>query len=239
MVACLQGAMLLTYSKSKSIKKPAGYHLRVFLLQNLKFEYPEEFMNHTKTGIGNRVIYNTFTYRIMLPYGKSILKESFFVLLNYERKMLINTAVIEHQHNMETILRMNSVDYKDLDYVINITSFPEDIGLNSIIQFKNRRIKFFSHPDKIKFIEDTVYQHEMRYIPGFYRLVSGNTQGIEALQDGQTFDLGEERATIHFLENTHIGKFFIQLNRSGIKIFADGLKDSGTYIRKKRALTIL
>src|SRR5271157_2246343 len=146
-----------------------------------------------RTGLNESVYYTVFSYRIILPYGKSLSKSSYFVLLGYTGKMLVNSGVIESQSDLEALFETAGLNYSDLDFVVNMSSRPEHIGLNSIIQYRNKRARFFAPPQDIAYIEDTVLQHEERYVPGFYKLVSGNTDGVESLYNGQMFDLGEEK----------------------------------------------
>ena len=67
----------------------------------------------------------------------------------------------------EALLAKAGISYQDIDMVINMTSKPEHIGLNGIIQFQNPEIRFYSHPDEIEYIEDTAYQYQERYTPFF------------------------------------------------------------------------
>ncbi len=171
-------------------------------------------MVYIRTGLNRNVFYTVFSYRIIYPYGKSLSNNSFFVLINYDKKMLINTGVIESQSDLESIFNAAGCSYRELDYVVNMSSRPEHIGLNSIIQYNNKKTVFYSPESEIPFIEDTVRQHEERYVSGFYRLVSGNTAGVQALPDGHFFDLGDEIVTTVIKD----GEFYLQLDKSGIII---------------------
>src|SRR5208283_3461950 len=170
-----------------------------------------------RTGLFESVYYTALSYRIMLPFGKCLSKSSFFVLLGYDKKMLVNTGVIENQNDLERVLSSAGSSYSDLDYVVNMSYRPEHIGLNSIIQFHNKKVRFFAPFPDIGYIEDTVLQHEERYVPGFYRLVSGNTEGVESLEDGQVFDLGEEKVIVSGF--SYDNDLCLTINNSGIKIY--------------------
>jgi glyoxylase-like metal-dependent hydrolase (beta-lactamase superfamily II) len=159
----------------------------------------------------------------MLPYGKSLSMSSYFVLLNYNKKMLVNTGVIESQGDLEALLNTAGLDYSDLDYIVNMSSRPEHIGLNSLIQYSNKKALFLAPPGDIAYIEDTVRAHEERYVPGFYRMVSGNTEGVEALCRGRVFDLGGEKVSVSIDGDERTGKYFLDLQDSCIKLYPDGV----------------
>jgi hypothetical protein len=172
-------------------------------------------MVYSRSGLNRNVFYTVFSYRILYPYGRSVSKSAFFVLINHSRKMLINTGVIENQGDLESLLAIAGYGFGELNYVINMTSRPEHIGLNSIIQYRNKKALFFALPSEIPYIEDTVLQHEERYVPGFYRLVAGNTIGVDRLKDGLKFDLGEENV----VTVVHDDKFYLYLDKSGISVY--------------------
>ena len=180
-------------------------------------------MVYLRTGTNEKVYYTVFSYRIMLPYGKSRSMSSYFVLLDYNKKMLINTGVIESQGDLEALLNIAGLDYSNLDYIVNMSSRPEHIGLNSLIQYNNKKAHFLAPPGDIAYIEDTVTQHEERYVPGFYRMVSGNTEGVEALYRGQVLDLGGEKATVSIDGDERTGKYFLDLQDSRIKVYPEGV----------------
>jgi hypothetical protein len=95
----------------------------------------------------------------------------------------------------------------------------------------NKKTLFYAHPRDIRYIEDTVLQHEEMYVPGFYRLVSGNTEDVRSLYDGQVFDLGEEKVTVSF---TGSGKneTCLCLNNGGIKVFPGEVSLPPFYYRR-------
>ncbi len=197
-------------------------------------------MIYLRTGLNRNVYYTVFSYRIMLPYGKSLSKSSYFVLLNYDKKILINTGVIESQSDLETLFQSARISYKDVDYIINMSAAPEHIGLNSVIQYQNKKALFYSNAEEIPYIEDTVRQHEERYVPGFYKLVSGNTENVKVLQDGQKFDLGDEELIVQLPKKNNKEKFKLYLKESNIEIYPNEVclaqGDSGKEIELLKAV---
>ncbi len=185
-------------------------------------------MVYLRSGLNGGVFYTVFSYRIILPYGKSLSRSSYFVLLDYGKKMLVNTGVIESQSDLEALFNIAGLNFSDLDYVVNMSSCPEHIGLNSIIQYRNKKVRFFAPPADIAYIEDTVSQHEERYVPGFYKLVSGNTQGVEGLYRDQLFDLGEEQVRVSFNGDEKKERVCLNINKSGIEIYASQVRLSRT-----------
>jgi glyoxylase-like metal-dependent hydrolase (beta-lactamase superfamily II) len=155
-----------------------------------------------------------------MPYGRIISKSSYLALLNFEKKVLVNTGVSENQSQVEAMLSMAGLNFQDIDYVINMDSSPEHIGLNAIIQYRNPKALFFAHPAEIPYIEDTVKQHEERYIPGFYKLVSGNTANVKPLEHGMQINLGDESLSV----STSGGRLSLYLNDSQLTIEADEIR---------------
>jgi glyoxylase-like metal-dependent hydrolase (beta-lactamase superfamily II) len=170
----------------------------------------------------------------MLPYGKMMANSAYFMLLNYDKKVLINTGTIENQDEILSILEKAGLTVNDIDYVFNMTSRPEHIGLNAVFQFQNNKARFFTHPDETAYIEDTILQHEERYVPGFYKLVSGNTDNIRALENGQKIDIGDEsiRVIYHTQDERHDGKFSLYLENSKILISSDEIKPVNHFERR-------
>ena len=187
-------------------------------------------MKYLKTGIDRNVLVTILRYRMFLPYGRIEAKSSYSVLLNYGRKMLINTGVIENQPEVEGMLKGAGIGFKDLDCVINMTSQPSHIGLNAVIQYKNPHTLFFAHPGDIAYIEDTVLAHEEKYVPGFYKLVAGNTENVRRLADQQRFNLGKEVVRVQFQDNPD-EPFALYLENSGILI-------EGQEVRKAKPLPV-
>jgi hypothetical protein len=187
-------------------------------------------MEFARTGLNRNVYWAYLPYRVFMSYGEVSWKASFIALLSFEKKILINTGTIENQSEIEAILKEAGTSFSEIDFIINMDSRPENIGLNAVIQYQNAKARFFSHPEDILFIEDTVLQHEKRYVPGFYKLVSGNTRNVEALKDGQNISLGEESLKIRFQMNH---SFQVYLRESGMLIGASGWKSR---LEKKRPL---
>jgi hypothetical protein len=127
--------------------------------------------------------------------------------------------VIESQSDLESLFHSAKISYKDIDYIINISAAPEHIGLNSVIQYQNKKALFYSNAEEIPYIEDTVRQHEERYVPGFYKLVSGNTENVKSLQDGQKFDLGYEKLIVCLSQKKNKEKVKLILKESNIEIY--------------------
>jgi glyoxylase-like metal-dependent hydrolase (beta-lactamase superfamily II) len=185
----------------------------------------EVIMKIVQTGFKENVHYAILRYRMFYPYGRIVSKSSCIALLNFEKKVLINTGVIENQKEIEIMLRNAGITFADIDYVINMTSKPEHIGLNAVIQYHNKNAVFFCHPDDLCYIEDTVLQHEERYIPGFYKLVAGNTTNVRPLKDGQTIRLGEETMEVVFDRYHAESRFHFLLENSRIMMESDDIKD--------------
>jgi hypothetical protein len=185
----------------------------------------EVIMKIVQTGFQGNVHYTILRYRMFYPYGKIVSKSSYFALLNYGKKVLINTGVIENQKDIEKMLRNAGITFADIDYVINMTSKPEHIGLNAVVQYHNKNAVFYCHPDDQRYIEDTVLQHEERYIPGFYKLVAGNTMNTVPLKDGQTIHLGDEAIKVVFDPYQKAGGFHFLMENSHIIMEHDDIKD--------------
>lgn len=186
-------------------------------------------MNFVQTGFERNVFYSILRYRLFQPYGRIAIKSSYFFLLNYDKKVLVNTGVIENMAGVQFIMNKAGVNFQDIDYIINMTYRPEHIGLNAVIQSKNNKIKFLAHPLDVSYIENTVFQYEERYVPGFYKLVSGNTENISSLKDGDEIDLGQENIRIYFHpvgypDRETDGRFSLYLNKSGIIINSNEIK---------------
>ena len=170
----------------------------------------------------NRNVYVTIqSCRIFMPYGRIISRSAYSILLNFEKKLLVNTGVSENQPRMERFLNKAGISFREIDYVINMSSKPEHIGLNAVIQYHNKKAEFYAHPAEIPYIEDTVRQHEERYIPGFFKLVSGNTNHVHSLENGQKIRLGEESAIISLEDGQDENGVKLYLPESGIWITPD------------------
>ncbi len=240
----MQGIIFCKYN-IKCIKtrrlQPAGFFwqitVRHLACKNSAGDFPgweilpagtEVFMNYVRTGLNRNVFYTILRHRLFLPYGRIMPRSSYFALLNYDKKVLINTGVIENQPEIEFILDKAGLKFMDIDIVINMTSRPEHIGLNAVIQYYNKKARFYTHPDEADFIENTVLQREERFIPGFFKLVAGNTEGVTVLNEGREFDLGGERLKINFNHNKKAedGRFKILLEESGLIIKSDEIKSA-------------
>jgi hypothetical protein len=229
--------LIIKYNKEQKTRRlqPAGFFCS-------KINILEAPMNYVQTGFGRNVFYSILRYRLFQPYGRIVTKSSYFFLLNYDKKVLVNTGVIENLAGVQFIMSKAGINFQDIDYIINMTYRPEHIGLNAVIQSRNDKIQFLAHPIDVSYIENTVFQYEERYVPGFYKLVSGNTENIRLLKDGEVIDLGQENIRIYFHRdghpdgNTEDGRFSLYLTKSGIIINSDEIKPAILENRESREL---
>lgn len=177
-------------------------------------------MKYQRIGFGRNVYYTILRYRTFMPYYKVVSNSSYCILLNYAKKVIINTGVMENQKEVQELLDKAGLKFSDIDIVINMTSRPEHIGLNTVIQFQNPKTQFYTHPAEKDYIVDTAYQYAERYTPFFYRLVAGNTDRVNELKDGDRINLGDETLAVHYHDENsrEEGYFSLYLEESRVVI---------------------
>lgn len=190
-------------------------------------------MKWFRTGVDRNVWIGILRYRVFLPYGRVSSRSVYTALLNYEKKALVNTGVIENLNDLEGLFQDAGVRMEDLSMVWNLSARPESMGLNAVLETKQTSIEFLAHPEDVPYIEDTVVQHESRYVPGFYKLVAGNTRNIRGVADGASFDLGGEQllAVHHDRLDSAEGSLSLYLPKSGLMLGSDEMT------RMKKPLT--
>lgn len=165
--------------------------------------------------------YQTLTYRQFFPYGKTVMQKSHVYLLNYGRKVLINTGVIETFADVKALLASAGLNWKDIDMVINTAFTPDRIGANALVQREAPGAVFFSHPADRAYIENVALLEEDHPQSGFFKLVAGNTDSVRMLSDGAVIPLDGD--TLHVRHSRSAdGGLELFLQGAGIWLDPDG-----------------